>query len=56
VEQLFPDARSWCLKTLEDMPNNRHVYEKIRYKFTGSTEKVNDKLTIVFYEKFVEGK
>lgn len=51
VEKLFPDAKSWCLETLEDMPNNRHVYEKMGYKFTGQTEKVNDKLIIVFYEK-----
>ena len=51
AEGLFPDATSWVLDTLEDMPDNRHVYEKMGYSFTGKTEKVNDKLTIVFYQK-----
>ena len=51
VEDIFSDAKSWVLETLEDMPNNRHVYEKAGYKFTGKKEKINDKLTLVFYEK-----
>ena len=51
AEGLFPDAKSWCLETLEDMPNNRHLYEKAGYKFTGKTEKINDKLTLVYYQK-----
>ena len=51
VEDIFSDATSWCLETLEDMPDNRHVYEKVGYTFTGRSEKINDKLTIVFYEK-----
>lgn len=50
-EELFPDAKTWSLETLEDMPQNRHVYEKAGYKFTGKTEKVNDKLTLVYYQK-----
>lgn len=53
AESLFPDAKSWCLETLEDMPYNRHVYEKLGYVFTGRTEKINDKLTLVFYKKGV---
>ncbi len=51
AEGLFEDATSWCLETLEDMPSNRHVYEKLGYKFTGKTEKINDKLTLVYYKK-----
>lgn len=51
VEEIFSDAKSWCLETLEDMMGNRHLYEKMGYKFTGRTEKINDKLTLVFYEK-----
>ncbi len=53
AENLFPDAKTWSLETLEDMPGNRHVYEKVGYKFTGETEKINDKLTLVFYRKDV---
>jgi len=51
AESQFPHAQSWCLETLEDMPQNRHVYEKLGYHFTGQTEKVNERLTLVFYEK-----
>ena len=51
AEKIFSDAISWALETIEDMPDNRHVYEKVGYKFTGETQKVNDKLTLVFYEK-----
>ena len=51
AEALFPDANSWCLETLADMPSNRHVYEKMGYQFTGETETLNDKLTLVFYRK-----
>jgi hypothetical protein len=51
TEDIFSDAKAWVLETLEDMPDNRHVYEKLGYRFTGKTEKINDKLTIVFYKK-----
>ncbi|OPX42185.1 acetyltransferase (GNAT) family protein [Ruminiclostridium hungatei] len=50
-EEKFPNAKKWCLETLEDMPYNRHVYEKAGYIFTGKTEKINDKLTLVYYQK-----
>ena len=53
AEDIFPNAKSWILETLEDMPVNRHVYEKVGYKFTGKSEIINDKLTLVFYEKKV---
>lgn len=55
TEELFPDAKIWELETLEDMPLNRHVYEKLGYHFTGKTEKVNEKLTLVFYKKIMAG-
>ena len=51
AEKLFPEAKKWRLKTLEDMPANRHVYEKMGYSFTGKTEGINEKLTLVCYEK-----
>ena len=53
AENLFGDAKSWCLETLEDMPSNRRVYEKMGYRFTGETQKINDKLTLVLYHKEV---
>ena len=53
AEQLFPDATKWYLETLADMPENRHLYEKMGYVFTGKTEMINERLTLVFYEKNV---
>ena len=52
-EEIFADAKTWCLETIEDMLNNRHVYEKMGYLFMDQTEKANDKLTLVFYKKTV---
>lgn len=51
AEERFPNAKSWCLETLEDMPGNRHVYEKAGYIFTGKTERISEKLTLVHYHK-----
>ena len=51
AEEQFPDANVWYLETLEDMPGNRHVYEKMGYLFTGKKEKINEKLTLVFYKQ-----
>jgi len=53
IEEIFSDAKSWRLETLEDMAGNRHLYEKMGYQLTGRTEKINDKLTLVFYEKTI---
>ena len=52
-EKLFPHVKTWHLDTLEDMPQNRHVYEKVGYAFTGETQVINEKLTLVFYRKDV---
>jgi GNAT superfamily N-acetyltransferase len=54
AESMFSDAKTWVLETLEDMPDNRHVYEKVGYEFTGVTEKINDRLTLVFYKKTIQ--
>jgi len=51
AEKKYMDAKKWFLETIEDMPGNRHVYEKCGYVFNQKTEKVNDKLTLVYYEK-----
>lgn len=41
----------WELDTILQEPRNCHLYEKMGYRKTGRTEKVNDKLTLTFYEK-----
>jgi len=42
---------NWALETILSEPGNCHLYEKMGYHRTGRTEKVNDRLTLVFYEK-----
>ncbi len=42
---------NWKLDTILQEEGNCHLYEKMGYYKTGETKKVNDKMTIVFYEK-----
>lgn len=42
---------NWSLDTIITEEANCHLYEKIGYRKTGKTERINDKLTLVFYEK-----
>ena len=42
---------NWKLETILQEEKNCHLYEKMGYKKTGKTEKINEKLTLVFYEK-----
>lgn len=42
---------NWELDTILSEKGNCYLYEKIGFKSTGKTEKVNDKMTLVFYQK-----
>ncbi|MBQ9537965.1 MAG: GNAT family N-acetyltransferase [Treponema sp.] len=42
---------NWCLDTILQEKGNCHLYEKMGYHRTGKTEKINDLMDIVFYEK-----
>ena len=44
-------TEEWELETILQEPKNCHLYEKMGYRKTGKTEIVNDKLTLVYYEK-----
>ena len=41
----------WELDTILSEKGNCYLYEKMGFKSTGKTEKVNDKMTLVFYQK-----
>ncbi len=41
----------WELDTILQEPKNCHLYEKMGYRQTGKTEVINERLTLVFYEK-----
>lgn len=42
---------TWELDTILQEPGNCHLYEKMGYRQTGKTEVINERLTLVFYEK-----
>ncbi len=41
----------WELDTILQEKGNCYLYEKMGYRATGKTEQVNEKMTLVFYEK-----
>lgn len=41
----------WELDTILQEPKNCYLYEKMGYRQTGKKEVVNERLTLVFYEK-----
>lgn len=49
-EQLH-GSENWGLDTILQEEGNCYLYEKMGYHRTGKTVAINDKLTLVFYEK-----
>lgn len=41
----------WQLDTILQEAGNCYLYEKLGYRKTGETKVINDKMTLVFYEK-----
>ena len=44
-------SKNWELDTILQEPKNCHLYEKMGYRQTGKTDVINERLTLVFYEK-----
>lgn len=53
IEKLHCDVERWLLDTILQEKGNCHLYEKLGYKRTGKNEKINEKMTLVFYEKII---
>lgn len=51
LEQIYSDINRWELDTILQEKGNCHLYEKVGYKQTGEMKIINDRLTLVFYEK-----
>lgn len=51
VETMYAPSGGWELDTILEERGNCHLYEKLGYRQTGRRERVNDKMTIVYYEK-----
>ena len=52
-EAKYPDARVWELDTIEQEARNCHLYEKQGYRRTGGREVINERMTLVGFEKSV---
>jgi len=42
---------NWCLDTILQEKGNCHLYEKMGYRQTGETRVINDRMTLVLYQK-----
>ncbi len=51
LAEQFHGADHWSLDTILQEPGNCYLYEKMGYRKTGRTKVINDKMTLVFYEK-----
>ena len=51
IERIHSDVKIWNLDTILQEAGNCHLYEKIGYKRTGKIEEINEKMTLVYYEK-----
>ena len=51
VENFYEDAVVWELDTILEEPKLCGLYEKLGYSKTGKVTKLNERMTIVFYEK-----
>ena len=48
------DAECWELETILQEKGNCYFYEKMGYRRTGVTQEVNDRMTIVSFEKLLK--
>lgn len=48
---LYPDADVWRLSTIKQEARNCHLYEKCGFVISRPEEIVNERMTIVFYQK-----
>lgn len=51
IEDIYNDAVVWELDTILQEQGNCYLYEKLGYQKTGETKEINEKMTIVYYEK-----
>lgn len=51
VFDMFEDTITWRLDTIKEEPGNCHLYEKCGFVRWGDEEVVNEKMTLVKYEK-----
>lgn len=53
-ESLYPTAKRWRLDTILEEKNNVHLYKKLGYREYGEHKIINDKMTLIKFEKEIE--
>lgn len=53
LEEIYSEKK-WFLDTIKQEAGNCHLYEKMGYRRVGGEEIVNERITLVAYEKNVE--
>ncbi len=51
IESYYPKAQKWILDTIFQEKGNCHLYEKLGYKKVGDLIPINERMTLVSYEK-----
>ncbi|MGL6174384.1 MAG: GNAT family N-acetyltransferase [Cellulosilyticaceae bacterium] len=52
IEERYPAAKQWVLATIKEEQKNCYLYEKLGYVRNQEAHIINEKMTIVGYEKF----
>ena len=51
IHALYPQADIWRLSTIKQEKGNCHLYEKCGYSISRPEEIINERMTIVYYQK-----
>lgn len=51
IEKLYSYYNHWQLDTIKEEKKNVHLYQKLGYKPNGKEKVINDKMTIIEFEK-----
>ncbi len=51
IEKLYSHYNHWQLDTIKEEKKNVHLYQKLGYKPNGKEKIINDKMTIIEFEK-----
>ncbi|MOA10712.1 Acetyltransferase (GNAT) family protein [compost metagenome] len=54
IEEMYNDAKMWELDTILQELGNCYLYEKLGYIKTGELKIINDKMSIISYEKHLK--
>ena len=56
IENDHPHAEKWILNTILQESGNCHLYERLGYVRVGESQQINEKMTIIDYEKIHQEK